>query len=259
MGASCWRSDNPLKPHAVTATNGIINASYTYDANGNQDGGSAVTVGYTAFDKPHQITRGSASVAFSYDADNQRLWQNRSDGGGALYLSGVGISSEIQWDASGWAYVNYIVAGGEVVAQRVHHSSQGTKTLYFHKDQLGSVSTITNDAGFVIERLSYDSWGKPRHSNGTDDPAGALTSSARRGFSRLLSTPEVACWARDARRRRKKFATKLGWTASTCPPSPPPTDPLSPPARPAHRPAAIVPTPAPTAFAGFRAAPSRLA
>ena len=35
----------------------------------------------------------------------------------------------------------------------------------------------------MVERLSYDAWGKRRIANGTDDPTGSITSQTTRGFT----------------------------------------------------------------------------
>lgn len=35
----------------------------------------------------------------------------------------------------------------------------------------------------VVERLSYDAWGKRRNPNGTDDTTGSITSQSTRGFT----------------------------------------------------------------------------
>lgn len=42
---------------------------------------------------------------------------------------------------------------------------------------------LTNEAGAVVERLSYDAWGKRRYPDGTDDPAETITSQTTRGFT----------------------------------------------------------------------------
>jgi RHS repeat-associated protein len=56
-------------------------------------------------------------------------------------------------------------------------------TRYFHADQLGSISAITDENGNVAERLSYDPWGKRRFANGADDPTDSITSETTRGFT----------------------------------------------------------------------------
>jgi RHS repeat-associated protein len=96
--------------------------------------------------------------------------------GAAFTELAYGAGGSYQWN-------NYLVAGGQVVGMHVEHSVTGPATLYFHKDHLGSVCVISNAAGVVVERLSYDAWGKRRFPDGTDDPAGALTSVSPRGFT----------------------------------------------------------------------------
>jgi RHS repeat-associated protein len=54
---------------------------------------------------------------------------------------------------------------------------------YFTTDHLGSVAVITDELGAVVERLSFDAWGKRRHADGTDDPSGSITSQTSRGLT----------------------------------------------------------------------------
>jgi hypothetical protein len=51
-----------------------------------------------------------------------------------------------------------VFAGDGMIGTRVEHSVSGVYTRYFHKDHLGSIATITNEASVVVERLSYDAW-----------------------------------------------------------------------------------------------------
>jgi len=55
-------------------------------------------------------------------------------------------------------------------------------TRYFHTDHLGSMSAITNSAGAVIERLSYDAWGKRRAITGAD-ANGIKGTTTKHGFT----------------------------------------------------------------------------
>ncbi|WP_428024703.1 RHS repeat domain-containing protein [Arcobacter sp.] len=58
---------------------------------------------------------------------------------------------------------NYIYVGEELVAVHVEEDD-GILILpqnrYMHKDALGSIDTITNESGVVIQRLAYDAFGK---------------------------------------------------------------------------------------------------
>ena len=80
-------------------------------------------------------------------------------------------------------WTNYLSAGGEMVGMRVDRSDATTYTRYFHKDHLGSIATIADAAGAVVERLSYDAWGKRRFPGGQDDPSGSIASQTTRGFT----------------------------------------------------------------------------
>jgi RHS repeat-associated protein len=78
---------------------------------------------------------------------------------------------------------NYLVAAGGLVGMHVENSDETVLTRYFHKDHLGSIAVITNESGTVLERLSYDAWGKRRYADGSDDPAGVIASQTNRGFT----------------------------------------------------------------------------
>jgi RHS repeat-associated protein len=46
-----------------------------------------------------------------------------------------------------------------------------------------SIAVVTDEQGNVVERLSYDAWGKRRFANGQDDPTGSITSLTTKGFT----------------------------------------------------------------------------
>ena len=95
--------------------------------------------------------------------------------GGILAEKAIGSGGTVTWN-------NYLFVAGKMVGMRVE-SGGAVQTRYFHRDHLGSVAILTDEAGTVVERLSYDAWGKRRQANGQDDPAGALTSQTTRGFT----------------------------------------------------------------------------
>jgi hypothetical protein len=55
----------------------------------------------------------------------------------------------------------YLFAGDEPIGVRFNRTS-GPVMRYYVGDHLGSISVITDEAGAVAERLSYDAWGKRR-------------------------------------------------------------------------------------------------
>ena len=88
----------------------------------------------------------------------------------------AGAGGGVQW-------TNYLVVGGRLIGIHVQKAYETTATRYFHTDHLGSIAVITDEAGVVVERLSYDAWGLRRQPDGTPDPSGSITSQSSRGFT----------------------------------------------------------------------------
>src|SRR6185503_9714733 len=149
------------------------------DAKGNMTSGNGLTVSYSSYNKPTSITRGTTTIGFSHDPEHQRF-QQTAPGGTTLYLGGAerfaGSGGTVRW-------TNYLVAAGGVVGMHVEDSDETVSTRYFHKDHLGSIAVLTDETGAVVERLSYDAWGKRRYPSAYDAPSGSITSQTSRGFT----------------------------------------------------------------------------
>ena len=65
------------------------------------------------------------------------------------------MGATVQWN-------NYLYANGAMVGVLYERNPGGVFTRYFLKDHLGSIAVITDEAGAVLERLSYDAWGCKR-------------------------------------------------------------------------------------------------
>jgi RHS repeat-associated protein len=154
------------------------------------------------------IGDGGNSIAYTYDSEHQRITQAQTgaDAGTTTYLTNpvTGTLEEL-FTATGNPTVarDYISAGGQLVALRSVSGTADTPPLwgasatkwgsfkwtsmtlsYFIHDNLGSIAVITNSTGGVVQRLSYDAWGKRRNANGTAAACGAITSSTTdRGFT----------------------------------------------------------------------------
>ncbi|MEM7621108.1 MAG: RHS repeat-associated core domain-containing protein [Pseudomonadota bacterium] len=154
-------------PHALTNVSGIKNATYCYDANGNMVSGDGKVVTYSAFDKPTQIQKGGNTITLSYGPDRaryKRADQTLASGTTTtLYLTG----KSYEHITHGTKVTEKIYIGDFAVVTRTRDvGSNGTlRTEYLHRDHLGSVDTITDEAGVVIQRMSFDAWGKRREVN----------------------------------------------------------------------------------------------
>jgi len=130
------------------------------------------TVSYNTFKSPVEIVEdGRDKISFVYNADNSRS---------VMFYVGLGLketrtyrkhystdgSMEIKENTQTGAieFVTYVDGDG-YSAQAVYkktYSSVGAvqeQTLYLHRDYQGSILTITNEAGAVLEKRQFDAWG----------------------------------------------------------------------------------------------------
>jgi RHS repeat-associated protein len=182
-----------VRPHAVSATSGgAVTTSFTYDANGNMLTGNGKTVTYTSFNKAKTIQKGSTTSTLTYDASFNRLVKSNASG------STVYIGKLYERNTSGTTVTqkHYVYAGNNIIG--VYSKVNTTTSMrYFHTDNLSSVDIITNETGGVVQRLSYDAWGKRRNANGSD--AASITAQATRGFTAHEHDDEVTLINMNAR------------------------------------------------------------
>lgn len=148
------------KAHQLKSTGNI---TYTYDANGNviqkNKNGKAITLEYNANNKPTLIQDDTNKTEFFY-APNQARYKKVLNGLSTFY---VGKHYELENVQDAVLQKNYIYAGNDLVAIHIQEDD-GNMVLpqnrYLHKDALGSIDTITNESGVVIQRLAYGAFGK---------------------------------------------------------------------------------------------------
>ncbi|MCP3907732.1 MAG: hypothetical protein GY712_06915, partial [Oceanicoccus sp.] len=175
--AGCGRMAGP---HAVTAINtsrsgDLKTASYCYDANGNMTSGDGRTLSYTSFDKPDFIQKGSNTVEMVYGINRQLIHRrdinvinsttNDSDTYlvGGIYERVVNHTGTNEGKVEERHYVgNAIVTYSHDMDGNSLRNPDDVRRRYTHTDHLGSITAITDEIGYVVERLSFDAWGKRR-------------------------------------------------------------------------------------------------
>jgi RHS repeat-associated protein len=168
---------DPLHPHAVLTAG---SATYAHDAVGNQTQRPDGTVAYTAFDLPASLVRAAdgASVTFDYDGDQQRIRKTTPDEEtvtfGGLY--------ERVTDAGSVKHRYYVAVGGATLAI-TRAAGAADEVAYIHPDALGSVDVVTDGAGKLAERRSYDAFGARRNPQWGKPPAAAQASNVNVGFT----------------------------------------------------------------------------
>lgn len=181
VGAYTYGQNN-AGPHAVTQTSGLNNASYTYDANGNQLAGDGRTITWSSYNKPTLINKGSSSSAFEYGPDRARYKQTLNTSSGVSTTTYIGSLYEKIVTSSVTTDRNYIFAEGKAVAIYESRSNGTDDERYLLRDHLGSVDTITDENGAVVEKLSFDAFGKRRQVN-WQAAIGIIASIITRGFT----------------------------------------------------------------------------
>ena len=175
-------------PHAVTTTgpHGDPNpTTYCYDANGNAVLSGNRNIQYSTFDKPTRITQGTNETTFAYGPSRAKYRRVDNTAAGTVTTTYVGGIYERSVSATGTTHRAMI---GDFAVVTLRQSPQGavtTNVRYLHRDHLGSVDAVTNEAGGVVERLSFDAWGQRRNPDWSQSPnPGALASQVTlRGFT----------------------------------------------------------------------------
>ncbi len=175
VAGSLQQNERP-HPHAVRQVNGGTSA--TYDPNGNMTSGFDRTLTWTSFNMPKLIQRPStgASSRFTYEVDHSRITQVASKNGTSTVTTYVGgMYEEVTDYVTKLERKHYISTPAgriavytstvDLTSQHLGDISYNTK--YLHTDHLGSVDVITNEAGAVIERDSFDAWGFRRTTDWT--------------------------------------------------------------------------------------------
>jgi len=186
-----------------------------------------------------KLSAGSAvqRTAFIYSPEHERTRQNIGpvSGGVAgaptttIWYAGA-IEKEIDTAANtttlrtampmGLGYVEEKIAGTAIAA-----GASGTRNpRYFLKDHLGSTLAITDQAQAVLQRLSYDAWGRRRNPDGSDDSGplwGSLKNSQdHSGYTGHESLDQLELVHMNAR----LYDPLLGRHTSADPTVPDPTD-----------------------------------
>jgi len=154
-GGTCGGGPNAVKSIAM-ATGGT--RTYCYDADGNLTSDSAgLSVKYDHDNLAYQTTRGASMINLAYGPDNQRTREWGSDGT-KVFLDG----GYEDWISAGSTKV-YVGTEAEIT------KAGGTRTVnYLLTDRLGSVDSIADASGALIETRGSDAFGKPRSGTWAD-------------------------------------------------------------------------------------------
>lgn len=149
--------------HAVTTVSGEKNANYCYDANGNMTSGDGRNIAYGASDMVTSITRGATTITFAYGPERARYKRIDADSSGittTYYIGGKAYEKITRPDAS--METKHYIGDFAIITERIATGTTTRSTAYVLDDHLGSIDVLTDETGTVIEKMSFDAWGKRR-------------------------------------------------------------------------------------------------
>ena len=137
--------------------------TYQYDAAGYLVNAPDYSVQWNAAGKAERIDKGSVSVEYQYDADNERIGSVQSDGIKTHYVGD--LFEERIGDHETNESCNKVYFERQLVA--VYCEQEDSSNIYYlHHDVLGSVDTITDGDGNTLAQFDYMPFGERRTSEG---------------------------------------------------------------------------------------------
>lgn len=142
-----YKTGGSTKPHAVTQVGG---ATYTYDADGNMNVGTART--WDAENRLASITKDGVTTDFVYDGDGNRVKRiiRGSPDVTTLYVNGY-------YEKTGDVVTTSYYLGGKLIAQK-----EGDTLRYVHQDSLSSTSVMSTPTGTLDSSMSFFPFGGTR-------------------------------------------------------------------------------------------------
>jgi RHS repeat-associated protein len=108
------------------------------------------------------VLPGSRLVSFKYDPFGHRIYKSSSFGTSIYAYDSASLIEEV--NSAGIAVARYTQSG---VVDEPLAMLRGGATSYYHPDGTGSVTSLSNATGSVIQTYGYDSFGKQTNSSGS--------------------------------------------------------------------------------------------
>ena len=196
--------------HHTTVPETVYNprGSYKYDANGNLTGNGPRKVYWTSFNKPKRmdttVDGTLRQITYRYGTDFQRIYKyDQRKKKATRYYGGGSVERISEGSKTHWKY--YIPIGAATLEIKYRQSgSNSSPTLtqvekqYLFKDHLGSTDVMVDDAGKVVERLSFNPWGERRESDWSE-ASSEVSSRTTRGFTGHEMDDEIGLVNMNAR------------------------------------------------------------
>lgn len=154
---------NSLNQYEVAQAS--VPVTFSYDANGNLATENTENAGkqYT-YDSKNRLIKAEVNgkiTLFTYDALNRCV--TRTINGDIYYNYYDNWELVERYSQKGYAMELYLY--GAVLDELITKTDWQGKTVYYHYDALGNVTTLTDKNAGVLERYDYDAFGNPQIKN----------------------------------------------------------------------------------------------
>jgi len=152
-GVGSYVYDQGSAPHAVSQLN---------SESGYMPPEQAIT--YTDFGKVETITENDYILEIVYGPDQQRVKSELKKNKEVLETTYYAGLYEVKVYPNGTRKeFFYIPSANGIVAVLVKTDADNGELYYLHRDHLGSIVSITNQGGDIVEEMNYDPWGRYRN------------------------------------------------------------------------------------------------
>jgi len=144
-----------------------VNYTVVYNANGNMTQNRFTGAVYNWRNLPNQVTKGSTTVEFAYDAEGNRVRKEVNGGIETHYVRGADGQTLAVYENGTRTFVNLVGSGGQMIGMY-----DGSERRYFLKDHLGTVRTTVDQNGNVDGYHDFYPFGQimPGRSYNTSNP-----------------------------------------------------------------------------------------
>ncbi len=172
-----------------------LSDDYIYDANGNMTKNNNKIIQWTSFNKPKRFTKSNSNdnTTFVYAPNRSRYQktQTKASSNTTITTTYIGKLYEQIKQNTSTEHKHFIYADGQLIAINIKtDTTAGTpsipdKTRYLHYDNLGSIDTITNGQGNIVERMAYTAFGQRRQGDwrASDPLLPIIPALTNRGFT----------------------------------------------------------------------------
>jgi RHS repeat-associated protein len=117
---------------------------------------------YNSIGKLATINQDVLDYELTYGVNEQRIEAIKKEYGQVVYTKQYVNSASME--TKNGEELTYLYAEGQPFA--IHKKTVDDEMMYYlHLDHLGSIMSITNQSGIVVETRSYDAWGRPQDPN----------------------------------------------------------------------------------------------